>query len=348
MRIGRNSQGVGSADRRPFVSPPMLIDPDLVSKSYHCEHCGAWNAVNWFKQQGAPKESVKSDIKGFWVPISFTNICAVCEGENCIAAPESPDARGLYLFADESDRHFELNGKKYYYFCLAGVGISPTHIRSIQASVDKIEQTLSEASNGRVTALHAKDVMDAKNWSPSFTPQFRANFLLRACKLVETKFVTKFVVCGCVEWTKSDEQHYLRDQVFSAYYLYSLSRIRKSGFVPLYHFDQVRSGKKNGWAEECVRGIRCYPQFVWYSQRAHIPEEVFIKPGSCVQSKLADVLAFVTAREFARCRSGQKTEIPTKAFGSTFFAGFNGKSDLIFRTQKGFPLVHVFGFEPIR
>ena len=176
----------------------------------------------------------------------------------------------------------------------------------------------------------------------------RLKFIRRMSRIAQTKYGTKFVTVGALRADEAAQTRYLRDQVFSAYTMRTLQRCRDSGITPIFAFDETQRGKKNGWAEECMIGFRRCPLFVWLSRGAHIADIEHVTPGSTAESKLADCLAFVAAREFERHMSKLEVDVDTRWYGSAHFSSFNGKGDLIPSDGIGFPWRQVFGFKSAR
>ena len=172
----------------------------------------------------------------------------------------------------------------------------------------------------------------------------RAKFIKKMAFAARSITVTKFVTAGAVYNNKTSKMHKnIRDQVFSAYVMRVLHLTRIHGIIPRFAFDQVQRGKRSGWADECMTGIRRSPFFIWASKGAHIEPIQYVEPGATLESKIADCLAFVTAREFARRFSARDVDVNSKWFGHTHYSGFNGRGDLIPRDGVGFPWKAVFG-----
>lgn len=232
-------------------------------------------------------------------------------------------------------------------FLLAGCGISPDKRGAIETEILELENDLASNSGGCINAFHGKDIMDRKKW-PEATLSTRLKYVRRMTKIADTDRVSKFVTAGAIRGAEAVAKRLLRDEVFSAYVLRALQRCTDSGIRPTFGFDQVQLGKRNGWAEECMVGIRRHPLFVWFSGGAHIADIDHIEPGSTTESKIADCLAFVTAREFERRAVGLSIDVDTRWFGYSQFSGFDGKGDLIFSDGVGFPWRNIFGFKSAR
>ena len=189
--------------------------------------------------------------------------------------------------------------------------------------------------------------MDSKSW-PNAKGATRLNFIHRMTWIARAKYVHKFVTVGALQTDKPAEMMYLRDQVFSAYTMRTLDSCVNFGIRPIFAFDEVKRGKKNGWAEECMIGIRRYPLFVWFSRGAHVAEIMHVEPGSTIESKLADCIAYVTAREFYLRKSGKNVDVNTQLYGYSHFSGFNGDGDFISSDGVGFPWRKIYGLNTQR
>ena len=321
----------------------MIVPEYLQSRQYTCQACSAQQPVDWFQKQFFPKDSVAStaEVEGFWVPISFTNNCRLCGVPNFIVAEDAPVTGRLTICGDEAAREID----DLYFFLIAGCGISPDIRDRTEREIADIEGELRTRSKGRHQSFHATDLMNARLW-PEVTFERRLSFLKRMCRLARSVKVTKFITAGAVRvngQSASKAQRFVRDQVFSAYTMRVLQTVREAGFVPLFQFDQVQAGKVSGWANECMAGLRRYPLFVWFSRRAHIPGLEYIAPGSTAESKIADCLAFVTAREFLHNLNGARAYVPTSEYGRSFFSGFDGAGNLLFSDGTGYPWQRIFG-----
>ncbi len=328
-------------------TPPFIVPSDLVKMRFVCGNCHEEGLINWVERQGAPKESVKSTVQdGHWVPISFRNTCPHCEAPNEISAPAFERRAALTLVGDESYRELTYKGDNLFYMCIALVGVDPGIRNEIEYGVLELEEYMRERSNGKTKAFHAKDILTTKNWPTGVSFEDRVSFIKKMCQLCSNKKVTKIVSAGCVVTSdKQRDMRHVRDEVYSSLIMYSLDRTRKAGLVPVYKFDRIQKGRESGWAKECVTGIRLYPLFVWLSARAHIPAVEFIEPLSCLESKMADCLAYVTANEFARRVSGRHPAVTSAEFGRAMFIGYNGRGDLIHEDSTGYPLERVFAIK---
>lgn len=324
--------------------PPLLVPKELIGRNFKCAACGTEQPIDWLQKQPFPKESIASDTApGHWVPVSFSNTCRMCSRRNDVVVEAKEFKGGLQISADEASR--QVDGISM--FLLAGCGISPDKRASIEGKIGALEDELAKASGKRLTAFHAKDIMDSRSW-PETSLVTRLKFIRQMCEIAQTNRVTKFVTAGALLTKDAAEQRYLRDQVFSAFVMRALQRSTDNGIVPNFAFDQTQAGKKNGWAEECMIGIRRYPLFVWFSRGAHIADIEHVPPGSTAESKLADCLAFVTAREFYRRVSGKSIDVDTRWYGRSLFSGYNGKGDLLYNEGRGFPWKRIFGLENAR
>jgi hypothetical protein len=324
--------------------PPLIVPRELVGREYACTNCGAWHPIDWLEKKPYPKDSIKSTVAvGHWVPVSFLNTCPACNQRNHLVAETKHFHGQLLISADEAGREIG----DISMFLLAGCGISHDKRKSIEADVRLLERELADASGGRITAFHAKEIMDRKMW-PEASLSIRIKYVRRMAKIAKTNRVSKFVTAGAVRGSDALGKRYLRDEVFTAYTMRTLQRCTDLGIRPTFGFDQVQRGKKNGWAEECMVGIRRYPLFVWFSRGAHIAEIEHVKPGSTTESKLADCLAFVTARELEQRLAKRFVDVDTQWYGYSQFSGYDGKGDLIFSDGIGFPWRQVFGFKSAR
>ena len=324
--------------------PPLIVPQHLIGCEYTCIRCGVSQPIDWLEKQAFPKESVASRVaEGHWVPVSFSNTCPACQHRNDIVAEKQVFQGAGLISADEAAR----NVGDVSMFLLAGCGISPGKREEVETKVRKLENDLTNDSGKRLTAFHAKEIMDMRAW-PDATLAKRLKYVRRMATIARTNRVSKFGTAGAIQGGDAAAKRFLRDQVFSAYTLRALQRCTDSGIRPTFAFDQVQRGKKNGWAEECMVGIRRFPLFVWFSRGAHVPEIEHVEPGSTVESKLADCLAFVTAREFERRIAKLAVDVDTRWFGHSQFSGFDGKGDLIFSDGVGFPWRRVFGFKSTR
>lgn len=330
--------------RAKHRDPPPIVPKELLGREFTCAACGAEQSIDWLQKQPFPKESVASTVaEGHWVPVSFSNTCEACGHRNDVVAETKEFRGGLLISADEAGREIG----EISMFLLAGCGISPDKREAIETKIRMLEERLSEESGGRITAFHAKDIMDRKLW-PDASFSKRLKYVRQMSHIAHTNRVSKFVTAGALWSADAGEKRYLRDQVFSAYCLRALQSTTENGITPVFAFDEVQRGKKNGWAEECMIGIRRYPLFVWYSRGAHIPDIQHISPGSTTESKLADCLAFVTAREFERRVSKHTIDADTHWYGYSQFSGYNGDGDLITSDGVGFPWKQVFGLKSAR
>ncbi|WP_458388390.1 hypothetical protein [Sphingomonas sp. F9_3S_D5_B_2] len=324
--------------------PPPIVPEELLGREYACSGCGLNQPVNWMEKQPYPKESVAgTKAVGHWVPVSFSNTCSRCRLRNDIRADTTPRRGSLTISADEAVR--EVAGVSL--FLLAGLGIAGDKRAVIECKVAQLEHDLARESGGTVKAFHAKDIMDRKVW-PDRSLSAGLKYVRRMAKIARTNRVSKFITVGAMGTADAAQKRYLRDQVFSAYTLRTLELCTNAGVQPRFAFDQVQRGKKNGWAEECMVGIRRFPLFVWFSRGCHVPDIDHIEPGSTLESKIADCLAYITAREFERQASGLAVDVNTEWFGDTHFSGFNDGGDLIYADGVGFPWRKVFGSKGAR
>lgn len=323
--------------------PPPIIPQELLGKTFICEQCGEARVIDWQQKQPFPKDSVASKVKkGNWVPVSFLNTCS-CTHANHVKVETKEFSGSLFLSADEASRRVN----DIYMFLLAGCGVSPNKQDYIADKIYALEQDLEKESEGRIKEFHAKEIMSSKSW-PNATKVKRLKFIRKMSAIARSNRVSKFVTAGAIHRPTSSQMKYLRDQVFSAYTMRSLDLCTNSGIRPIFGFDETQNGKKNGWAEECMIGIRRYPLFVWHCRGAHIEDIKHVKPGSSIESKLADCLAFVTAREFDRRVSGSVMDVDTRWYARSFFSGYDAKGDLIFSDGVGYPWNRVFGLKSKR
>lgn len=324
--------------------PPPIIPKELLGRRFTCTACRAEQNIDWLQKQPFPKESIASNAgDGNWVPVSFSNTCLACSHRNDIAVERGKFRGELLISADEAFR--QVGG--IWMFLLAGCGISPDRRAAIEAKIGALEKELTKDSGGRLTAFHAKGIMDSKSW-PEPPIAKRLKYIRRMSKIAQTNRVSKFVTAGALRTKDAAEMRYLRDQVFSGYTMRALQRSTDAGIRPIFAFDEIQLGRRNGWAEECMIGIRRYPLFVWYSRGAHVADIEHVTPGSTTESKLADCLAFVTAREFERRMLNKDVDVDTRWYGNSQFSGYNGVGDLIASDGRGFPWRHVFGLKSAR
>ncbi|RVH71116.1 hypothetical protein CN203_30740 [Sinorhizobium meliloti] len=334
---------MAKTDKRPFRRPPPLVSGSLDNIRFDCILCRQSSRVNWYWPQWFPKESIPSNHRGYWVPIDFQNQCEHCQFPVRITAPLRDVKYRLNFHGDEAERHFRKNEERYYYYCYALAAISPNKRSKILEEITLLEQRATQMSKGRVSTLHAKDIMTDKLWPHDLPKSLRVKLIRDACKVIAVKEVSKFVFAGAARWSLVADQRRVRDELFSASFLYVLGFCTAQGIMPHFTFDLVKNNQKNGWAEECIRGIRYQPSFVWYSGRNHVPEPEFAKGASTLEGKVADILAYVTAREFDKTQSGDFVDVDSSLFGKAHFAGFDGNGDLQYGSGKGFPLRRVFG-----
>ncbi len=338
MKIKKRGGDVKS--KKKHREPPFVIPEYLQARSFDCDFCGTKNLVNWYRKQDYPKESIAAQNQsGHWVPVSFLNDCSHCHAVKQINVETKDLKAGIVVGGDEAEREF--NDK--YYYLISGCIISPEVRLRIENKVFDLEAKLRKESGGSIDIFHAKEIMDSRVW-PGGTLAQRQKYLRKMCKIISTNRITKFNAAGCLVSASGNQRKYLRDQVFSAFYIFTLEKFTWRGWSPLYKFDQVQRGKRNGWAEECVVGLRHYPIFVELARGLHIPEPEFVEPLSSLESKISDCLAYVTAREFHCKIRGREDYVPSNQYGSAWHSGYNGRGDLIYRHAKGFPLKEVFGF----
>ena len=323
-------------------NPPKVVPTELAGRLFKCEKCGSEQPIDWFAKQPFPSESIASDVSvGFWIPISFFNKCA-CTHLNSIEIERKDTLGRMVISADESFRQLDY----IYMFLYAGCGIAGDKRAGIQSKITALEKRLARDSGGLLKSFHAKSIMSSKSW-PQATRAKRLEYIREMCKIAKSKYVLRFVTTGSLYTTRATakEMKLLRDRVFSAYTIRTLERCTNGGVAPTFAFDQAQNGSKNGWAEECMIGIRRSPLFIWFTRGAHVPAIEHVAPGSTIESKLADCIAFVTAREFDCRISGKNIDVDTQWYGYSQFSGFNSQTDLIYNDGVGFPWRHVFGMK---
>lgn len=327
--------------RAAYRDPPAIVPTELLNSTFTCKQCGISCPINWFEKQAFPKESIPSnDGTGHWVPVSFLSTCGHCDDANDIPVETTRAKAKILISADEAAR--ELQDK--FYFTIAGCSVSPDIRQRTERRIKKLEKEISAESNGAITRFHAKDVMDQNAWADASLTQ-RLKYIKKMCKIARSLKISKFIFAGCLRNADKKQKRYLRDQVLAAYFMRVLDLATANGYRPAFAFDQVQAGKKNGWIDECITGIRRTPLFVKLARGIHIGEPDHIEPLSTLESQISDCLAYMTAREFACKIEGKSGFVPTAFFGESFFAGFNGNGDLIYRDGKGFPLAKVFGLD---
>jgi hypothetical protein len=324
--------------------PPLIVPEQLLGRLFKCERCGTEQPVDWLEKQPFPKESIASTVAPVqYVPISFSNNCVHCQHRNDIVAERKELRGGLLISADEASRGVA----DVSMFLLAGCGISPDKRAEIEAKISALESDLAHESAGTIRAFHAKEIMDQKCWA-NVNLSKRLKYIRRMSEIARTNRLSKFVTAGAFKGADAPLKRHLRDQVFFGYVIRALELCVASGIRPVFAFDEVERGKRNGWAEECMIGLRRYPLFVWLSRGAHIEDIQHVPPGSTVESKLADCLAFVTAREFERRVANLNVDVNTRWYGRSQFSGYNACGDLVTSDGVGFPWRQVFGLNSVR
>lgn len=321
---------------------PISLVPSDLPQTTTCTSCGEEFSLNWLEKRFLQTNLSFNEITMKYLKrVGLAFYCPKCNSIYNWNIPQFDPTGTYHFYGDEAYRHPEQGTVVVYSF----IGASSIQLDVLEKCLYEIKKSILPDLSPNSWILTAKAIcsgegVDRQRLFEGWTSERRIEAIQKAQEQIKKLPDTVLKVCsvGIAKRPKQMPQNtflkFLKKESFWSQYVWILDAASELGVLPKYF---IESDGKDGWGRQDFVGLKYTPLFAHISRSNIVGPPAFVKKSQNNLTQLADVVAFVTAREVMRVIQGLEPEFSTKSFGTIKWFGFDGGGNPRSQDSVGYP-----------
>jgi hypothetical protein len=323
--------------------PIDIVPTNLSTMRLPCNRCKKTFKPNWLESRYLKSNlNFNMPTEKYWKRLDFTFNCPICHEGVSWEIKELKPTGVYHFYGDEAYRDTKTDFKV---IAFSFIGSKAEDEAVLQKALYAIKKDILPTENPATWILHLSDIYSApeKKKLPIFKG-WNAERKLKAIEIAQNHIstlpedVVKISSVGIAANRYSENQKVfekrLKKQVFWNHYIQILDLASENCVIPKYFLE---SDSKDGWGNIEFIGLKYTPLFVELSRGNIIEPPYFNNKSPNGLEQLADVLAFVTAREAQKYIDKEECNVSTKRFGKIKWFGFDSYGEPCSKFSEGYP-----------